>query len=239
RTDVWSFGCVLYELLTGRAAFAGPTSTDTLAAVLEREPDWGHLPAALPPTIRRLLQRCLQKDLQRRLRDIGDVAILIEDALAEPAPVAADTGPAPRRVGTLALAGVALVAVLAAAALVAVRELRSTPEPPPAPLARCSISSPWPVSPPTGTAVSPDGRRIAFVAADDASGEGVLVVRALDSVDVRALPGTQDARHPVWSPDGRSIAFHAQGQIRRVDADGGPVVTVADAANGGVTWSKD
>jgi Tol biopolymer transport system component len=240
RTDVWAFGCVLYELLTGCAAFQGPTVTDTLAAVLEREPDWDRLPAAVPPAILRLLQRCLQKDSHQRLRDIGDIRIQLEDALAGPEPgAAASHAGTPGRRSAYMVWGAAALVLLAVGGFVAAPYFAS-PAPPAAsaPVTRLSISTPWPVIPPTGVAVSPDGLRVAFVAADE-SGQARLVVRALDSVDIRALPGTEYARHPFWSPDGRSIGFWANGQVKRADVAGGSVLTVAEAANGGGTWSKD
>jgi Tol biopolymer transport system component/predicted nucleic acid-binding protein len=240
RTDVWAFGCVLYELLTGKPAFEGATATDTLAAVLEREPDWQRLPAAVPVTIRRLLQRCLQKDTHRRLRDLGDIRIQLEDALA--APEHAEAGAAqtrargqPRSRAAFATAAVALVAI---AGFVAFRYFEPTAELPVASLTRLSISTPWPVIPPAGTAISPDGRQVAFVAAD-ASGQNRLVLRALDSVETRALPGTEGAFGPFWSPDGRSLGFYADGEIKRVDVAGGSVLSVVQASNTTGSWSND
>ncbi|MDP9322654.1 MAG: serine/threonine protein kinase, partial [Acidobacteriota bacterium] len=184
RTDVWSFGCVLFEMLTGRAPFAGATLSDTVAAILEREPDWTRLPGATPHGVVRLLRRCLQKDLKQRLRDFGDLRLDIDEALA----AAADPQPltsrhAGRRVWLAALIVIVLVVLAVLAALRFGARTGVTAA------TRLSISVPGVITPQSAPAISPDGLQIAFVTTD-ASGQSMLWVRAFDSMDARVLPGT-------------------------------------------------
>ena len=238
RTDIWAFGAVLYELLTGRPAFRGETFSDTIAAVLEREPDWTALPQKTPPLIERLLRRCLEKDIKRRLHAAADVRIEVEDAL-HPASPAAPVAPIPfalNRRAAMVFASVALVAI-ALAAVAITMYVRRAPES--APATRLSLSSPGQVQPQIAPAVSPDGRRVAFVSTD-ASGRWMLWIRELDSQEPRPLAGTEDARHPFWSPDGRSLGFWARGGLKRVDATGGAVLTLTETATTwGATWSRN
>jgi serine/threonine protein kinase/Tol biopolymer transport system component len=236
RTDVWAFGCVLYELLTGRRAFMGATTADVLAAVMSQEPDWSRIPASVPATIRRVVQRCLQKDPDQRFRDIGDVRILIEDGLAE-GPVDSVAREPARRVSWVWAAG-ALVGLLAAGGLVWNRWLRPTT---PVETVRVSISAPGPITPQLSGAISPDGRQLAFVATGP-SGKTRLWVRPLESLDAHELPGTDRAAHPFWSPDSHAIGFIADGKLKRVDAAGGPVQVLAETVSpyrAGAAWSRD
>ena len=225
-------------MLTGRRAFAGATFSDTIAAVLEREPDWAALPPKTPPAIERVLRRCLEKDPRRRLHAAADARIEIEDALRTPVPASAALA-APRRGSRriwMASVSLALLALLLGGVAIA-RYLRRVPE---APLAtRLSLSAPGQVVPQSAPAVSPDGRRVAFVAADPA-GRPMLWIRDLDSLEPRLLAGTEDAVHPFWSPDGRSIGFVAVRKLKRVDATGGAVITLAETTGRtGGTWSKN
>jgi Tol biopolymer transport system component len=232
RTDVWAFGCVLYEMLAGTAAFDGTTGTDVLAAILEREPDWTRLPATMPASIRRLLHKCLKKDPAERLRDMGDIRILIEDAINEP-PSAAAVVPFQHRVWWAA----AFVASALAGAPLAwlVWSRSSTPTQP----VRVSLTAPGPVSPQLSGAISPDGHHVAFVATGP-SGKAMLWIRSLDSLDARELPGTERAAHPFWSPDSRSIGFTANAKLHTVSLAGGPVQTLADSPlRGGASWNRD
>jgi Tol biopolymer transport system component len=234
QTDIWALGCVLYEMLTGRAAFRGATIADTLAAVLERDPDWSALPDDTPPAVDRLLRRCLEKDPRRRLHHMADIRTELDDAIAAPPP-AAKLSPARTRRSlsrAVAMLAAALVAALAVALwLYAGRSLPTAPT-------RLSLSVPGVVTPQTSVAVSPDGRRIAYVSTD-ASGRSRLWTRDLDSLEPRVLTGTEDAAHPFWSPDGRSIGFLAGGRLKRVDLQGRAVVTLAETnVRSGAAWSS-
>ena len=246
RADVWAFGCVLYEMLTGRRAFAGATSSDTIAAVLERDPDWRVVPASTPESLQRLLRRCLAKDPQRRLRHVADAGLDLDDALAAPIAGTTASGPAgaPTRSSALPLLATVVAVLLAVAALAAWWIGRNTPEPPRV----VSLS----VLPPPGTAfpngggapwpsISPDGQQLAFVALAR-SGEQRLWLRRLDSTSVRVLDGTDGAARPFWSPDSRSLGFFANGRLARIDVDSGELRVLAEAPYlGGLagTWGRD
>jgi len=216
RSDIWAFGCVLYEMLTGKQTFGGETTSDILAAVLKEEPDLSGIPARVHPVLR----RCLVKDPRHRLRDIGDAMPLLEGA-PEAAPEVAEVRRnwLPWGVAALAIAG------LAALSLVHLRET-----PPEARLMTTSITAPenagfTPGNPP---ALSPDGRRIVF-SARGAEGKNQLWVRTLDSPAAQPLAGTEGAIDPFWSPDSRSIAFFADQKLKRMETNGGPLVTLAEA----------
>jgi serine/threonine protein kinase/Tol biopolymer transport system component len=236
RTDVWAFGCVLYEMLAGRRAFAGSTSSDTIAAVLEREPDWSALPEATPSAARLLLERCLAKDPRDRRRDIGDICLELQDILRAQTsqrsgsgamlPVAARTRSALRR---SAWAVVAIGALLAGALFVflppkeaaeshvvklAVLPEKGTTFP-------FELGAPWP-------SISPDGRQLAFVALTS-DGAQRLWVRPLDSTAARPLRGTEGAARPFWSPDSRSLAYFANGKLWRIDLPSGDPQEICDA----------
>ena len=237
RTDIWAFGCVLYEMLTGRRAFAGETSSDAIAAILEREPDWGVLPPATAPAVRRLVQRCLEKDPKRRLRDIGDVRHeLDEERLA-----ASAASPVPGA-NTLRFTAARLAAAVGAIAVLAVAGwwwLR------PLPLSRHPTQ--FTFGAPDGTQLetavpvpSPDGARIAFTVRTG-SGATVVSIRAVGSTAALALAGTEGVTGPVfWSPDGRWLGFFAQGKLKKIDTSGGPALNVASIQNNlGATWNRD
>ncbi len=246
RTDIWAFGCVLYEMLTGRAAFPGETIPDTIAAILDREPDWGALPAGTAAGIGHLLRRCLDKDPKHRLRDIGDARIEIE-ALATPS-VDARAATAPsvhtarwRRALPWAVAFGA--AALVAAAVFAPWARRQTVAPP-APLrltadlgadASLTLRGFGPAA-----ILSPDGALLAFVAQKGGGGSPQLYVRRLTQLQATALPGTDDAESPFFSPDGQWIAFFAGGKLKKISVTGGAALTLCDAASGrGGAWSED
>jgi len=239
RSDIWAFGCVLFEMLTGRRAFGGDTVAEAFAAILEREPDWDAFSAASPSRARQLLQRCLEKDPRRRLHHIADVRIELEDLQALPPAALKHRGTA--RAGTLRWRPTVFVAaVMGAVAAVAAVVRYLTPAPPSALATRLSISASGRITPQLSAAISPDGRRVAFVSTD-AGGRSMMWIRALDSLEARVVPGTEDAAHPFWSPDGQSLGFIAGGKLKRVDAEGGAVQTLAETAGfrTGGAWSRD
>lgn len=259
RSDIWSFGCVLYEMLTGRAAFAGRSATDVMVAILEREPDFSQLPAGTPTRVRWLLRRCLEKDPARRLHDLADARIELDEALADPR---GDTGTGvaaaasrDRRRGREVIAwGLAALASIGLAAVLLLN--RTSPEPSDGTpdVYRSAVILPagiqfTDVDPAARFALSPDGRRLALVATD-ASGIPMLWIRPLDSLAAQPLAGTEGASYPFWSSDGRSVAFIARmpsqgvvgsgGRLRRVDVSGGQPVTLSDATfNAPGAWNRD
>ena len=240
RTDIWAFGCVLYELLTGKHAFDGEDTTEILAAVVKTEPDWNALPANLPPSIRVLLQRCLRKDRRQRMPDAGALRIEIEDTLSGTASTEPMTWQRELPMKWKLIAAVLLLTALGLSGAVAY--LYRTPAEPAA--VRFFIYPPEKTTFATGgrgspMAVSPDGRLLAFNTID-ATGKTLIWVRALDDPMPHALQGTDDGAFPFWSPDSRTIGFFAEGKLKRIDASGGPVQTLADAPNGrGGTWNRD
>jgi serine/threonine protein kinase len=234
RTDVFAFGCVLFEMLSGRAAFEGEDLTEILGRVVTAEPDWRRLPAATPWLIDRLLRRALKKDPRQRLSDIRDARLDIEEALSAPAAMPAAQAKNISRVWPASLAGMAFVAVLLA--IPAVRHLRESPPPEPREI-RLELTTPA-TTQPESIAVSPDGQKIVFVATYE--GRPALWVRTLDSGSMRALPGTEGASLPFWSPDSRSLGFFADAKLKRIDIDGGTLRVLANASFGqGGTWNAD
>jgi serine/threonine-protein kinase len=241
RADIWAFGCVLYEMLTGGQAFPGATLTDVLAAIVSREPDWDRLPAETPSRLGSLLRRCLRKDPRDRLRDIGDARIEIEDIQQAPQGAAAPTvtSPAPGWAWVKpALAGLVVGAVLVGTVL----GLRRGIPPQQTPRARLHVELPAKniLSLGRGSAitVSPDGSTLVFVAS--AGGPPLLFARTLDRFESTLLPGTDGATNPFFSPDGKWVGFFAGGRLKKVALSGGQPVTIAEAPNArGESWSSD
>jgi serine/threonine protein kinase len=234
RTDVFSFGCILYEMLTGKPTFSGDTTSEILASVLKSEPDLNLLPANLNPRLRAVLQRALEKNPKQRFHAIADVRFEIEQALKDPLGVtaSASTPSGQPRPGWIATVAVALVLIIALA-IPAMRYLRETSPPE----TRVEINTPG-TPQPLHFAISTDGRQLVFVASGDGSQK--LWLRLLDSAIARPLSGTEGAEYPFWSPDGHSIGFFASGKLKRVDIGGGPAQPVADAAAGrGGAWNTD
>jgi serine/threonine protein kinase len=217
RSDIWSFGAVLYEILTGHKAFAGATVSDTLAAVLKTDPD---LTSVADP-VRRLVGRCLEKDPRRRLQAIGEARIAIEDALdGKSSEAAAAT---PRRKMSWGFAATALVALAGIAmAVVYFREPPRAPE--------RTVRFQIPLNPKMVAAsfsLSPDGRYLA-IAAYDGTGSRIFL-RPLDSLEMRVVPGTENGTNPFWSADGSWIGFFASGRLKKVSISGGPSQIIADS----------
>ncbi len=235
RADIWAFGVVLCEMLTGQRLFSAETIPETLAHVMTREIDLGTLPTTTPQHIRTMLARCLVKEPKQRLRDIGDVRLVLEGAFETPAPQATSSATALASRGRRPLIAALAVAVLGLIALTVptLRHLRETPPPE----TRVEIVTPA-TDRPTDFALSPDGRQIVFVASGD--GASRLWLRPLATTTAQPLAGTERAMYPFWSPDGRSIGFFAGGSVKRLDLSGGAPQTLARAGNpGGGTWSAD
>ncbi len=239
RTDIWAFGCLLYQMIVGRPAFGRETMTDTLAAIVEATPDLSALPADTPHGVRLLLSRCLEKDLRRRLRDIADGAFLLEDNGSAPQAVEA-AEPRPRHL-QLALAAV-VFAVLGAGLALLIRA--KAIDPASVPNLHATIVLPSGARLASGDrelplAISADGSRIAYVAEQD--GRRILYVREMNSLEPRALAGAEEARHPFFSPDGKSVAYFTQGALERIAVDGGPPLRLCDVAgvSMGGTWAPD
>jgi eukaryotic-like serine/threonine-protein kinase len=232
RADIWAFGCVLYEMLAGRRAFAGDDVSDVLASVLAREPDWTLLPRAVSPVLAICITRCLQKDRKQRIGDAQTMRLALEGAF-ETAPAASPSTVTRRWRERLAWGAVAVLVVIALtlAFLVTRRTAPAAPE------MRVEITTPA-TSSPLHFALSPDGTRLAFVASGN--GQPRLWLRALEAVTAQPLPGTENAEYPFWSPDSRSIGFFAGGKLKRIDITGGPPQEVTDAPTGrGGAWNAD
>jgi eukaryotic-like serine/threonine-protein kinase len=239
RADIWAFGCVLYEMLTGRMAFPGRTVSDVIAAILEREPDWSALPAATPLAVRDLLRCCIEKDPKRRLRDIGDARRELDEPRGHTQGDARrPTWSSWRHAAMIALSVVAVGSLAAVALLL----LQGTTETTPA-VIRTTVNlrageelDTQPSMLPL--ALSADGRRLAYVARRD--GRDELYVRDLGAFEAKLLPGTDGARYPFFSPDGQSVAFFAFGKLKTVSILSGSPVPVCDAAatSGAGTWGS-
>jgi Tol biopolymer transport system component len=220
RADVWAFGVVLYEMLTGERLFAREDVTETLAAVLTAEPDWSQLPSSTPPRIRQLLSRCLAKDRKQRLDSMSAIRFEIDDARLTP------VAEVPARRRYVAIGGIALAFVLGwIGSMFLSRQPQARPaaiisaELPPPPDALSAFHN--------GFALSPDGETLVF-ASRAANGVKQLWTRRVDSTLARALPGTENGAYPFWSPLGTDIAFFSDNKLRRIPSGGGAVQTICD-----------
>ncbi len=243
RTDVWAFGCVLFEMVSGRTPFDGETVTDTVAAIVKNEPDWRALPPGTPAAVRSVIARCLRKDPAQRLHDIADARFQLEDASIDAVGTPVVQPVRNRR----EWAGWIVAALSLGAALwLAARPAIDTPSGDP-------ISVP--IFPPDKTAfagainttvsvpsfaLSPDGRAVVF-GAEAPGAKPMLWVRSIDRLEPRQLAGTEDAQDPLWSPDSRWIAFFANGELKKTPAAGGAVQVIAQAAADfrGGSWAPD
>lgn len=237
RADIWAFGCVVYEILTGKPAFTGETTSDVLAAVIRSEPDWDALPAESPPRIRKLLRRCLERDRKQRLRDIGEARIAIdapEETAAETAVPAVSRQPwrqrIPWAVGLLAIATTGIVLW---------HSLRA-PRAVPRTVMRWTTTLPNATRYPNAM-LSPDGSHLSYLAATSGD-SSQMVVRRLDQLEAKPLPGidnTISSFGSVFSPDGRWIAYGSQGKLRKMPVTGGAATTLCDAPRLSTSWGPD
>jgi serine/threonine-protein kinase len=237
RSDVWAFGCVLYEMLTRKRAFAGEDVSDTLASVLRGEPDWSAL-STEAAHLTSVLKRCLEKDPKQRLRDIADVKLLLEAAASSQ--VVTTRAPSRRGGWMWAITVLSLIAGGAIAALLV--SLRSRTIPPHVTRFEVTTSSQEPFiteAPGTNVAISPDGSRVVYTARG--SGPEHLVVRQLDQLGVKPIAGSEGAIHPFFSPDGQQVGFALRDEIRRVAVGGGPSVLIcrSPAPFRGATWGPN
>ncbi|NNE44230.1 MAG: protein kinase, partial [Gemmatimonadetes bacterium] len=244
RSDVWAFGVVCFEMLTGRRLFDGETVSDTLAAVLKTEPDWDTLPQSTPEPFVRLLRRCLERDPRKRLRDIGEARILLEEwqrdpsSLDAPAPGPADAGAAANPRGALRALFPWVIAGVAVAAAAALWFNRPEPAAPPQLVAAIQLKhqSSLRRHGDVNIQISPNGRWLAY-----RTTQGIRV-RPLDGTDTRLLEGTAGTAQFTFSPDGDRIAYAAAGKIRRTSIEGGGPVDVCEIGSlqpRGLAWVND
>jgi serine/threonine protein kinase len=251
RTDIWAFGCVLYEMVTGEHAFPGATVSDTIAAILHREPDWTTLPPNLPASVRRVLERCLSKDLRKRLRDIGDARVDLDESLAPPS----TTGPAGARqsrpgavrwtAGLFATSAIAIAAALAGARFSSRPAGVSHATAVPQPTVRLTLVPPvdrplWLSEADRDFVISRDGTRLVYVSGSDRE----LMTRAIDRLDAVRLGNVTGARSPFISPDGKWVGFFvgvSNTEVKKISMTGGPAMSLGRAPGGarGGAWGQD
>jgi len=237
RTDIFAFGCVLYELLTGHRAFDGQTSSSVMAAVLATKPrPIEELVPLTPPALERIVSRCLAKDPEDRWHTARDVAAELQWVSQGGSKVGLPAVVSGRRRTREHVAWAACALATVAAIGFAVAWLKRAPEP--AGVVRFPLAMPATVQNASPPVVSPDGRNIVFAA--DSDGRRMIWIRPLEALEARTLPGTEGVLRPFWSPDSRFVAFIAGGKLKKVDITGGPPQTIADAPNGADgSWSAE
>jgi serine/threonine-protein kinase len=246
RTDIWAFGCVLFEMLSGLKPFSGDTMSDTIAAILEREPTWDKLPDAIPSAVRRLLRRCLEKDPKYRLRDIGDARIELRESLTPPA---TDDVARPltwvRSSRRRDVAWLVAVVITGVASGLGVWRVRGPSDASTAPVERLALTLPAaaPIARLGTVALSPDGGTVVYIGPAEGQRSSRLYIRSIDAYEPRPLGGTDGASAPFFSPDSQSVAFFAAGRLKRTSIHGGDPTTICDAPDdtggSGGTWGAD
>ncbi len=250
RGDIWAFGVILYEMLTGERLFEGETATDTLAAVLHKEPAWDELEGKHPALLLQICRRCLEKDAKQRLRDIGEVRVALEGTGAtviglSPSGLGiAPAGVAPARSNRLPWLAAGVLALVALGAVVAGVTGKLGPQLDPWPMVQSAVNLPEGMSldllptEPGSVQVSPDGQYLCF-AGVDSTGRSHIVIRHLAEGWYRVLNGTQSAAYLFWSADSREIGYYAGGSLWRAPINGGPALAVVPASNAkGGSWNQ-
>jgi len=239
RADIWAFGVVLFEMLTGRRAFEGDDVSITLASVLKEDPKWASLPGGLPAPLHRLLRRCMEKDPKRRLSSIGDARLELDEQ--EQSAIAAPATPSVTQPSLASRIWPVLAGIVATRAVGAFAWPSTASAPTAGGLARLAILPPpgeelYPDS--AGVAISPDGTMIAFIVGSVTQTETELWVRSLDSTSARRLDDAKGALLPFWSPDGRRIGFFTESKLKTIAATGGRAEILATAPNArGASWN--
>jgi hypothetical protein len=241
RSDVWAFGCVLYEMLTGRRAFDGEDVTDTIAAVVRGEPNWDAVPADTPSQIRLLLRRCLEKDRKARIPDIGVARFLINETISMPHPAATGSARPLRTVAIAAALGLTIGAIVTA------MTWRAWSPPPQPEVPARFVFAPPPSQPliiqgnDRDVAIAPDGSFIVYRSGNPAQTQPSLSIRGVNELEPRPMPGTINGRSPFISPDGRWVGFQAGTEIRKVAVAGGPatLITRVSGLPRGASWGDD
>lgn len=241
HADIWAFGCVLYEMLSGERIFGGETTSDTLAAIIRADPDWTSLPPNVPPALHRLLQRCLEKDPTRRLQAIGDARIELEEirsfSITAAPPTVVPRGSVVHRAIVWSIVGLVMGAMLAALVLLSLRTPTASPS-------RIYLSIALPpgqsLDPDaTNPAVSANGTEIAYVGKIGA-GQSQIWLRKIDDFVPRPLPGTEGGENPFFSPDGEWLAFFANQKLQKIAISGGPPRALCDVSDKGFgSWGED
>jgi len=244
QTDIWAFGCVLYECLSGKQAFGGDSAADSIAAVVRAEPDWSKLPMSMPPRLLELVRRCLRKDPNQRLHDIADARLELEELLQSAAPGASGDASAPafatprhRWIAVSVVAALLLVAFLIWQILPGVGRMTWRTPPPVRPVMRLMVPLPNAALQP-GMTFSPDGARLAY--AGELDGRREIFVRAFDQLEPAAVPGTEGGSSPFFSSDGKWLGFFADGKLKKIALAGGQAVPIADVPDArGAAWGAD
>ena len=244
RTDIWAFGCILFECLAGQRTFEGETVSETIALILKDGPDWAILPVDLPAAVPLLLERCLQKDRKRRLRDIGDARLELEEADRRQAESSLNSNASSAKTLRALLGGSLVALAVALVAAVWGWTRGSSQERVEGKVTRWEVALEEPLRLAVGgrtnpLTISPDGSRIVFAA--ERRGTSQLVLREFDNFDFKTIPGTEGARNPFFSPDGKRVGFFAGTKMKTVAFDGGPPRIILESAldDMGSDWGGD